>query len=460
MDSTGRSGCQLPRVAAIVLNYNTAELTDALANYLRNGLDYPEKRVFIVDNGSLSPPSSSTHVLPQNLGFTRGMHEAYLSARQDSPYDAYWFLHSDVAFDNGNNVLTNLIQVLFSSERFGQISAQQNSPHRFMESANAEAQPVPFLHHTATLVKSSTIANVGFWDLDLTEGWGVDYDYGYRVRQANLQNILTDRARITHREHQTTRNDPDFVRRAQAQMQALLSQKYGEHWGRILSMTGEIVPLILTCDRQTSLTAKFVDSYKQTFSGSNRPVVAIDLSSSPRISPDYLELILSLNPRSIHVHPREANMSVYDSVQEATNFSLAHVLAETKPHDLILFLEDDIRFSKNFLDELYRLPVAPDTGFVTLYLPGDGYGGRVVNRDQFYGTQCILFPRWSVEELVRDFEYIKDNFMPGYDIRWSRYLAECGYTIYCTERSLVQHMGSVSRLHGHDSHVSNCFVEE
>src|SRR6267378_1333697 len=96
---------ELPKVAIIVLNYNTSLMTDGLAHYLNNDLNYPAKRVYIIDNGSDPRPSSTTHALEHNLGFTRGMHRGYLIASHEDEYDAYWFLNSDVGFEYGNNVL-------------------------------------------------------------------------------------------------------------------------------------------------------------------------------------------------------------------------------------------------------------------------------------------------------------------------------------------------------------------
>jgi len=78
-----------PRVAIIVLNYNTSGMTDALASYLAEALDYPNQRLYVVDNGSPAAPSSTTHRLPDNLGFTRGMHEAWTIAAADERFDAY-----------------------------------------------------------------------------------------------------------------------------------------------------------------------------------------------------------------------------------------------------------------------------------------------------------------------------------------------------------------------------------
>jgi len=282
--SAARGALVHPSVAIIVLHFNTPELTDDLANYLREHLSYRQRSVYIVDNGSAIPCRSATHRLPQNLGFTRGMYEAFKIARADRVWDAYWFLNSDVGFEYGNNVLEELVAVLFSKERHGQIAPQHNSPHRFMERAYAEAQAVPYLEPTATLIKASTIERVGFWDLELTHGWGVDYDYGYRVRAHGLRNILTNRARITHKEHRSIADFDAFVTAAQAEMHTVLSRKYGNNWGRIASLDGPITPLILTCDREPSTFPEFAESFQSIRDAFAPPVVVIDTSASSRLS--------------------------------------------------------------------------------------------------------------------------------------------------------------------------------
>ena len=447
----------LPSVAIIVLNFNTTELTDALARYLEHDLRYDNKKIYVVDNGSARPCNSATHRLPENLGFTRGMHEGYLIASREHSYDAYWFLNSDIGFEHGNDVLLNLVDVLFSSPLYGQIAPQHNSPHKFMEHAESEAHAVPYLEPTATLIKASTLETVGFWDLSLTHGWGVDYDYGYRVRCAGLSNVLTSRARITHKEHKSISDFPAYVTQASAQMNAILSQKYGENWGRVMAMEPNVVPLILSCDRDIELTRRFVESFHTVRHGLARPIIVIDLSAGPKLSAEYLSLLVSTEPHSVHAHARECGKNFYDSVQDAVHFAFLRALDETKSDDLILFIEDDIIFSKYFLDELRKIRLTQATGLVTLYLPGNEYGSTRVAAEKFYGTQCVLFPRKSLAEITENWDDIKARIPPGYDIRWSRFLAERGYELRCTEFSCVQHLQSTSRLHGHATHVSNRF---
>ena len=447
-----------PKVAIIVLNFNTAALTDALAAYLTHDLHYANKKVYVLDNGSDAPPASATHALPRNLGFTLGMHEGYLIASAEDAYDAYWFLNSDVGFEYGDDVLTNLVEVLFSSDAFAQVAPQHNSPHKFMERATAEAERVAYLEATATLVKASTIEQLGFWDLRLTYGWGVDYDYGYRVREAGLANVLTNRARITHKEHKSITDYADYVARASAEMNAVLAEKYGADWGRIMSLeSARVVPLILSCDRDTRLMEQFVESFRTVRADLAPPVVVIDTSHTPKLSAGYLSLVAALEPMSVYVHAREAGMSTYDSVQEAVHFAFQRVLEETREGDRVLFLEDDIVFSKRFSEKLRALRINPDAGLFTLYLPGNEYGSTVIDPHKFYGTQCVLFPRPPLQEIVANWDEIKRRIPPGYDIRWSRFLGERGYKLYGTEHSYVQHLQNESRLHGQASHVSHRF---
>ncbi len=448
-----------PSVAIIVLHFNTPELTDGLAGYLREELDFPRRRVYVVDNGSAMPCRTATHHFPANLGFTRGMYEAFQIARRDEPWDAYWFLNSDIGFEHGNCVLRELVRVLFSNERHGQIAPQHNSPHQFMERAYSEAQAVPYLEPIATLIKASTIERVGFWELELTHGWGVDYDYGHRVRARGLRNVLTNRARVTHKQHRSIADFGAFVAAAQAEMHAVLSRKYGTDWGRITSLDGPIVPVILTCDRGPSTFPDFVESFETVRDTVAPPVVIVDISASCRLSAAHIALVGQLAPRSVFIHSRLAGASQYDSVQDGACFALQCALQETGSRSAILFIEDDVVFSSHFPEALRSAPRDESVGFFTFYLPGMGFGGDPVPSERFYGTQCVLFPRSSVELLIENYAQVSTEFPPGYDIRWSRFLAAQGRQIRAPVSSYVQHLGVVSRLHGNrGSHQSACFL--
>ena len=218
-----------------------------------------------------------------------------------------------------------------------------------------------------------------------------------------------------------------------------------------------VVPAILTCDRNGETFGEFVQSFLTVADGLERPVVLVDTSATGEPSREYLSLVDSLRPRVTHIHPRQTQGNLYESIQHGAQELLECVLGHTDPDDLVLFIEDDVLFSSRFLDALRREPLPTDAGFVTFYLPEAGYGGREVDPEGFYGTQCVLFPRHAVSEIVASYDYITQHFRPGFDIRWSRFLAERGYRLYCSDRSYVQHIGNVSRMSSdavaHRSHL-------
>jgi hypothetical protein len=223
-------------------------------------------------------------------------------------------------------------------------------------------------------------------------------------------------------------------------------------------MAFSVMPVILTCEMELAVTRRFVLGFCNVQYVLKPPIVLIDQSGSPRLSGEYLALISSMNPAAVYIHPREAAMKLYDSVQEAANRALELALQDSSEEDYILFLEDDIAFSSHFAEKVINSYLGPETGFLTLYTPGDEYGFHIVEPSRFYGTQCLLFTRKAVEEIVLNRNYMMANFPPGYDIRWSRFLAHKDYVLYCTDYSYVQHLPSISRLHGQGSHTSNRFL--
>lgn len=224
-------------------------------------------------------------------------------------------------------------------------------------------------------------------------------------------------------------------------------------------MATAITPVILTCENNLSVTRQFAQSFAHVRSAFKPPVVLIDQSKSPRLSGDYLSLVASMKPAAVYIHPPEPGISAYDSVQVAANIALEHGLSHAARDGNLLFIEDDIVFSSRFAPILTRTRLTLQSGFLTLYLPGNGYGKPVLDPNHFYGSQCLLFTRKAVEEIVTGRDEMMAKFLPGYDIRWSRFLAHKGYVLHCFKHSYVQHLPSNSRLHSHGgSHVSNCFV--
>jgi hypothetical protein len=223
-------------------------------------------------------------------------------------------------------------------------------------------------------------------------------------------------------------------------------------------MAFSVLPVILTCDADVALTRTFATGFRNVQHALKAPLVLVDQSKQPQLSGEYLAQLASLGPQAVYVHPAEAGMSPYDSVQEAANRALALALQHAEPGEHVLFVEDDVVFSSHFADKVANTYLGPETGFLTLYAAGDGYGCDVVPPSSFYGSQCLLFTRAAVADIVHNVRFMMASFPPGYDIRWSRFLAHQGYVLYSTDYSYVQHVPRPSRLHGHSgNHVSNRF---
>lgn len=218
----------------------------------------------------------------------------------------------------------------------------------------------------------------------------------------------------------------------------------------------EIVPVIMTCPLNLQLTRRFAESYAA--SGLPAPVVSLDLTASQRVPPTYWQLLDQLAPRACYVHPRVEGVPNYESVQDAAHYVLEVGLTELRRDEqYLLFIEDDVLLSSKLSSVLTTITKNPRMAFTTLYQHGKGYGGSVVTPGSFYGTQCLLMPSIVAERLLEKRTELEKTYPPGYDIRWSRWLAWHEWLrIYCIPgKSYAQHIGTRSRLGctGHHSEI-------
>lgn len=225
-----------------------------------------------------------------------------------------------------------------------------------------------------------------------------------------------------------------------------------------------IQPVILTCDRDLKTVQAFVESYSKVILKHNRfgemppPVTVVDLTSRPsQVSTDYLSALTWLRAEDVTFHPRLPDVSDYESAQDAAWFALRQSVENRSPRtEAILWLEDDIVFADDFMEMLRDLVLPKDCGFFNLYQPGRGHGYPTIDPNRFYGTQALLFPLKVAEVLNTDRDWVLKTWPPGWDIQWSRAVANYGLKIYSTKRSFVQHQG-VSHLHPTRFHFSEVF---
>lgn len=217
-------------------------------------------------------------------------------------------------------------------------------------------------------------------------------------------------------------------------------------------LAGEITPVILSCAAETGYTRRFVESYlNQVGWRLAPPVVIVDLTRGNRLPGSYLNLLADLKPRAVHIHPRITGdgtylVNDYDSVQDAAFYALDKGLEEAAGEDWFLFLEDDVEVSSELVNWLTGTSLDPHAGFYSLYQSGGGYGSRVIPPSRFCCTQCVLFPKRSVE-LVLSNRRLTEDMPKGYDTRWALLLGRVlKRQLFASDLSYVQHFGAESRL--------------
>jgi len=99
---------------------------------------------------------------------------------------------------------------------------------------------VPYIDGTCMFMPLSTIQRVGVLDPGFDEPhWGLDVDYSWRVRQAGLRVIVTQRAMLWHAGgmtgDQVYGGKQNRLRKGQEQLGRNLAAKYGEDWRRVMS---------------------------------------------------------------------------------------------------------------------------------------------------------------------------------------------------------------------------------
>lgn len=221
-----------------------------------------------------------------------------------------------------------------------------------------------------------------------------------------------------------------------------------------------IVPTIRTCDRDLAVTTTFVSSYVLLLKDHlAKPVVSIDTTSTEPSQP-YLDRLQLLDPQLIKIHPKRTDLKRYDCIQENAYLTLKVGTEVIDDNEWLLFLEDDLLFSSQFIKWLKSNELDHNAGMYTLYHPQNGYN-RVVDPNRFYGSQCMLIPAKSAKLLVENKEWTFANIRPGYDLRIARTLGHFGKKIYAADHSYVQHISPRSALFtnaDHKIHTSNRFV--
>lgn len=221
---------EFPLVAILVVNWNKKKDLLNLLSALQ-GLDYPQKKIFVVDNASTDGSVDAVReeysevALVQNkenLGGTGGFNTGinYILEKSGEQYDYIWLLDNDVMIDA--LALSELVKVAESDPRIGLAGSKimnPENPEMIVElGSNIDLRKgfvKPFLRNTpdrkglkdyydvdyvavcSALVRVAAFKNVGIMDERYFIFWD-DMDWGITFKRNGYRVVAVNRSIVFH----------------------------------------------------------------------------------------------------------------------------------------------------------------------------------------------------------------------------------------------------------------------
>lgn len=226
------------RTAALIVNYNMPEKTDALVEHIARHVKGCD--TIVIDNGSdIQKPSEYTTVkLAQNVQTTGGW-LAGLEAIKGKGYDYYWFLITSARIpEEEGDILSPMVEFMDSHPEAVGIhpSLTTNSttgwPHLINRGMNAVCRTW-MIDNIASLYRADWFDSIGWFDPAYTYAWGIDLETCYRARKQGRGIYIDDRVqieKITNIGYQLGRMNMSADERgrlAYANMMDVLQRKWG-----------------------------------------------------------------------------------------------------------------------------------------------------------------------------------------------------------------------------------------
>ena len=223
-------------IAKLILHYNTFGLTMALARSVPDSI--------IIDNGSIN---TATDYFPtvfpnrkirfeDNLGFTPNWNRAIRWIREnfsDAGFDAFWLMNSDIQIDRHS---VNRIEDLMNKHDIPMITPAYNCWMRHCTNLGTGSfRPVTNIEFTAPVIRADVFDTIGYFDERFKLGYGVEFDFAIRMRQAGFHMYCDDGSSFYHIGQQTINKDvgiADYSRHAIEELRQGMTEKWGADWKR------------------------------------------------------------------------------------------------------------------------------------------------------------------------------------------------------------------------------------
>lgn len=256
------SSTPLPKVAAVVVNYNGLEVTlDAVASLRR--MDYPRFDLVVLDNASSDDsveelarahPDLQQIRLTENHGSSAGYAAAFRWAFERD-YDCVLLLNNDIEVES--DLLTEMVRTLQSDPRNGCAGPKcyfhgggkrlwsAGGVLRFRESITTERgygeidhgqydEPavVDYINGCAILITRQAAERAGGWD-PLYFICVDDADFCTRIKAQGLRCVYAPRAVLHHRVAWTTGGYSTPRNFQFGRSSAIYARRYGTHWQQL-----------------------------------------------------------------------------------------------------------------------------------------------------------------------------------------------------------------------------------
>ena len=205
----------MKKTLAVILHYNTPQLTDRIYEQLKpyEGDDY---ELVVLDNGSPKGGESkyTTYKTSQNVYFGGGLNLAFQLILENPQYDSLLFLNSDLIV-HGYRFVKTLRKEMFDGG-YKIISPAVIQPEKnqcfwpTMHNWNSNTvRDVPWIDFQCPLIHRDLIEKINQFDNDLIFGWGNDVYSGVVCNENGWKQGVVDYCPVIHLSNETVKLNQD-----------------------------------------------------------------------------------------------------------------------------------------------------------------------------------------------------------------------------------------------------------
>jgi GT2 family glycosyltransferase len=209
----------------LILHFNTPEMTELLCQMVPGAI--------VIDNGStLFPYAGGNRCIRQeNLGFTKGWNQAIKSVWDE--FDSFWLMNSDIEITPEN---VERVEILSGLTWF--FTPAYNCWMKHCQPQDQGGLEETFImEFTAPVISKKVFEQIGFFDPLFAKGYGVEFDFCYRAKQAGIVMFVDHASRFYHLGQQTISQHEGILRYSSIANRELvtgLAYKYGPDYGALV----------------------------------------------------------------------------------------------------------------------------------------------------------------------------------------------------------------------------------